>query len=33
MTGFVYNPTKKQKMIDLELVYGGKENCIRIRFK
>ena len=32
-TGFVFFPMENQKMKDLELVYGGKENRIRIRFK
>ena len=33
VTGFLYFPLEKQKMKDLELVYGGRENRIRIRFK
>jgi hypothetical protein len=33
VTGFLYFPMENQKMKDLELVYGGKENRIRIRFK
>ena len=33
VTGFLYFPMEKQKMKDLELLYGGKENRIRIRFK
>jgi hypothetical protein len=32
-TGFLFFPMEKQKMKDLELVYGGKENRIRMRFK
>ena len=32
-TGFLFFPMENQKMKDLELVYGGKENRIRIRFK
>jgi hypothetical protein len=31
--GFLYFPLGKQKMKDLELVYGGAENRIRLRFK
>ena len=31
--GLLYFPMEKQKMKDLELVYGGKENRIRLRFK
>jgi hypothetical protein len=31
--GMLYFPLEKQKMKDLELVYGGRENRIRIRFK
>jgi hypothetical protein len=31
--GLLYFPLEKQKMKDLELVYGGRENRIRIRFK
>ena len=33
VTGFLFFPMENQKMKDLELVYGGKENRIRIRFK
>jgi hypothetical protein len=33
VTGFLYFPMENQKMKDLELVYGSKENRIRIRFK
>jgi len=33
VTGFLYFPMENQKMKDLELVYGGKENRIRMRFK
>jgi hypothetical protein len=33
VTGFLYFPMENQKMKDLELLYGGKENRIRIRFK
>ncbi len=32
-TGFLYFPMEKQKMKDLELIYGPKQNQIRIRFK
>lgn len=32
-TGFLFFPMENQKMKDLELVYGGKENQIRMRFK
>jgi hypothetical protein len=31
--GLLYFPMEKQKMKDLELVYGGQENRIRLRFK
>lgn len=31
--GLLYFPMEKQKMKDLELVYGGKDNRIRLRFK
>ncbi len=31
--GLLYFPLEKQKMKDLELSYGGKENLIRLRFK
>jgi len=31
--GLLYFPLEKQKMKDLELVYGGQENRIRLRFK
>ena len=33
VTGFIYFPMEKQKLKDLELTYGGKENRIHIRFK
>jgi hypothetical protein len=33
ISGLLYFPMEKQKMKDLELVYGGKENRIRLRFK
>ena len=33
VTGFLYFPMENQKMKDLELLYGGKENRVRIRFK
>ena len=33
VTGFLFFPMENQKMKDLELVYGGKENRIRMRFK
>jgi len=33
VSGLLYFPMEKQKMKDLELVYGGKENRIRLRFK
>ena len=32
-TGFLYFPMEKQKMKDLELIYGPKQNQIRMRFK
>jgi hypothetical protein len=32
-SGLLYFPLEKQKMKDLELLYGGRENRIRIRFK
>lgn len=32
-TGFLFFPMENQKMKDLELVYGGKENQVRMRFK
>ena len=32
-TGFLFFPMENQKMKDLEIVYGGKENQIRMRFK
>jgi hypothetical protein len=31
--GLLYFPMEKQKMKDLELVFGGQENRIRLRFK
>jgi hypothetical protein len=33
VTGLLYFPMEKQKMKDLELTYGGKENRITLRFK
>ena len=33
VTGFLFFPMENQKMKDLELIYGGKENRIRMRFK
>jgi hypothetical protein len=33
VSGLLYFPMEKQKMKDLELIYGGKENKIRLRFK
>jgi hypothetical protein len=33
VTGLLYFPLEKQKMKDLELIYGGKENRISLRFK
>ena len=33
VTGLLYIPMEKQKMKDLELTYGGKENRITLRFK
>ena len=33
LTGFLFFPMEKQKMKDLELLYGAKENRIRMRFK
>jgi hypothetical protein len=32
-TGFLFFPMENQKLKDLELQYGGRENKIRIRFK
>ena len=33
VTGLLYFPLEKQKMKDLELYYGGRENRISLRFK
>ncbi|MBZ5727304.1 MAG: hypothetical protein LAP87_20185 [Acidobacteriia bacterium] len=33
VSGLLYFPLEKQKMKDLELYYGGKENRISLRFK
>jgi len=33
VSGLLYFPLEKQKLKDLELLYGGRENRIRIRFK
>jgi hypothetical protein len=33
VSGLLYFPLEKQKMKDLELIYGGKENRISLRFK
>lgn len=33
VSGLLYFPMEKQKMKDLELIYGGKENRITLRFK
>jgi hypothetical protein len=33
VSGLLYFPLEKQKMKDLELTYGDKENRIRLRFK
>jgi len=33
VSGLLYFPMEKQKMKDLELTYGGKENRITLRFK
>lgn len=33
VSGLLYFPMEKQKMKDLELTYGGKENRISLRFK
>lgn len=33
VSGLLYFPMEKQKMKDLELVYGDKDNRIRLRFK
>jgi hypothetical protein len=33
VNGLLYFPMEKQKMKDLELTYGGKENRITLRFK
>ena len=32
-TGFLYFPLEKQKLKDLELIYGPRQNQIRMRFK
>jgi hypothetical protein len=32
-TGFLFFPLEKQKLKDLELIYGPRENQIRMRFK
>jgi hypothetical protein len=32
-TGFLFFPMENQKLKDLELQYGGRENKIRMRFK
>ena len=32
-TGFLYFPMEKQKLKDLELIYGPRQNQIRVRFK
>jgi len=33
VSGLLYFPMENQKLKDLELTYGGRENLIRIRFK
>ena len=33
VTGLLYFPLEGQKLKDLELVYGAKENRIRLRFQ
>jgi hypothetical protein len=33
VSGLLYFPMEKQKMKDLELIYGGRENRITLRFK
>ena len=33
VAGLLYFPMEKQKMKDLELLFGGKENRISLRFK
>jgi hypothetical protein len=33
VSGLLYFPLEKQKMKDLEFIYGGKENRISLRFK
>jgi hypothetical protein len=33
VTGFLFFPMENQKIKDLEMLYGGKENRVRIRFK
>ena len=33
VTGFLYFPLENQKLKDLELIYGPKQNQIRMRFK
>lgn len=33
VSGLLYFPMEKQKMKDLQLLYGGKENRITLQFK
>jgi len=33
VSGLLFFPLEKQKLKDLELIYGGKENRITLRFK
>jgi hypothetical protein len=33
VTGFLFFPMENQKIKDLEMLYGGKENRVRMRFK
>ena len=33
VSGFLYFPMEKQKLKDLELIYGPRQNQIRVRFK
>ena len=33
VTGFLFFPMANQKIKDLEMLYGGKENRVRMRFK
>ena len=33
LEGLLFFPLEKQRLKDLELIYGGKENRIGLRFK